>query len=242
VYVDERAAADEEEDEEEEGPPSRASSSSSSIKRARPISSVGEHRLKIRFESLGDLGQIPQTFGRSDRYIPDGLRGTHEVYQERWRFEVRHHVKHFRTSVEWIAENLTSGLRVSKKETLEESIVRETQGRTICNRVLREALEGRAKELEAQLAELDERSIRTATLRDKIKALRPTRCLVGLLFFGLQHKQVQDRMEAQAKERLALTAAKAPEGGGGDVAMATTNPADGQAAAGAGSAAASKDE
>ena len=185
----------------------------------RPMSTPGEYRLKIHFEDFGLLGVIPQRFGKSDHYVPDRLRGTHEVYSERWRFEIRHHLvnKHLSVVVEWIIVNLASGMRVSRTETTKEAFVRQTKGRTICNRVLRSALEDRVKELEAEMLAVDD-DLKRSNIQDKITALRPTRCLVGLLFFGLLHKQVQDRLHEAIQERqpasAALSAASSTEEAG----------------------------
>ena len=80
-------------------------------------------------------------------------------------------------------------------ETAQEAALRENSGTTICNIVLRQAFESRAQELENTLLELADNPTRLFNVQVLIKALRPIRCTVGLLFFGLLHEVVQHRLE-----------------------------------------------
>jgi len=154
----------------------------------------GENRLQIGFISLGKSGEVPQGFGRKHRIIPDGLLGTNVTYHERWQFEVVHHKKESGViTIEWKITNLSSGTITTRTETLSEAILRQTRGKTICNLVVREALDKCALELETSVLLISDNPLRIANLQSRAKALRPKRCLIGLLFFGLLHEAVQEQ-------------------------------------------------
>jgi hypothetical protein len=159
----------------------------------------GERRLVIAFDSLGSRGKYPQTFGKSGALIPDGVCGAHTVYNERWKFEITHGKDVFVVDkiqcvcVTWKVTNLMTSAVTSVTETRDEAIIRNTQGQTISNRVFREALEARAKDLERRAKE-ETNSKRLAQVEALIRSLRPKRFSEGPLIFGLQHKSVQDRM------------------------------------------------
>jgi hypothetical protein len=164
---------------------------------------IGERRLIISFESLGELGNPPQSCGKSGIMLPNGLRGTHKVYGEHWRFEIIHGKEVIDPEgvkcccITWKLTNLNNGMSHSATETDTEAISRASVGRTLTNKIFREALEYRAAELEASLdQERDE--LRRGTLITLIKALRPKRVSIGPLVFGLQHKIVQDKMKELA--------------------------------------------
>lgn len=159
----------------------------------------GERRLVISFESLGSRGQHPQPFGKSGALIPDGVSGSHTVYNERWRFEITHGKDVFTVErmkcvcLTWKVTNLTSGHTTAVTETRDEAVIRNSQGQTITNRVFREALEARAKDLESGL--VGESNFKKITQTQAlIRSLRPKRFSEGPLVFGLQHKIIQDRM------------------------------------------------
>jgi len=158
-----------------------------------PNSIRGETRLNITFFSIGNCGEIPQRFGKNNCGIPDGLSGTHEMYDQRWKFEVKHQRQGSLVLITWKVINLTSKTVLTVTETPQDAMVRENCGRTICNMVLRTALENRAKELQMSLAAADPqtRSSRMSSTENLVKVLRPKRCTVGLLFFGLLHEKVQ---------------------------------------------------
>jgi hypothetical protein len=158
---------------------------------------VGETRLKITFINLGVPGAIPQKFGKSGSWIPHGLVATHEMYEQPWKVEV-YHEQNYRdrpTLITWKVTNLVSESVIQMTETSKQAAVRAHSGRTICNRVLKKALDSRAEELEASLIFIDNPT-RYANVMNHIKALRPKRCTVGLLFFGLLHDTVQREMES----------------------------------------------
>jgi len=206
--VKERGEEEEDEDEPSPTPPSRPASQPE--KRARPAvmadrpsSTIGENRLKINFLDFGVPlvpGSALQVFG-ADRegIIPHGVCGTTEVYTEQWMFRI-YHVRpdgYSRTVVQFVVHNLASSHVTSRVETEQEAKIREEHARTICNQVLREALETRAKQLEEELeSAMVENRIRVANLQGRIRSLRPRRLLIGLLFFGLQHRALQERMQA----------------------------------------------
>jgi len=161
-----------------------------------PSSICGETRLNIKFTSMGEPGPVPQKFGKHSCGIPDKLSGTHQMYDQRWRFEVTHLPQNGSTVlIRWTVTNLTSGTVTVVTETSQDAMVRETCGRTICNTVLKTALEIRAVELENSLATSMENPAKLVNVQDLIKALRPKRCTVGLLFFGLLHESVQKNLE-----------------------------------------------
>jgi hypothetical protein len=79
--------------------------------------------------------------------------------------------------------------------------MRETSGRTISNKVFRDAMEHRAREYEEQQA-AEDNHVRKANLESLIKGLRPKRFSEGPLCFGLQHICVQERMRTLVKVKL----------------------------------------
>jgi hypothetical protein len=165
--------------------------------RRRMSRSSGELRLRIKFENYGTCGEVKQHFGTRNFIIPDGLSGTTELYHENWRFKVNHHCHTDQSvTIEWIIINLSSQITISRQETINECRARETGGITICNQVLKQALDTRAAELEAELqvAEAEHNQTRISSLTGRIAYLRPTRCTMGLLFFGLLHDCVQQHM------------------------------------------------
>lgn len=170
---------------------------------------AGENRLKIAFISYGTPGETPQHFGTKGYIIPDGLSGTHEVYHQRWKFEILHR-RHQQDSVviTWNITNLASGSMISRTETPREARVRETSGHTICNQLLRTALKSRAKELELSLEEFKDNPTRVANTWSLIKVLQPKSCILGLLFFGLLHETVQEKMREINPDLAPITPAR----------------------------------
>ena len=167
--------------------------------------SRGERRLAIDFQSLGTRGEYPQTFGKLDTLIPDGVCGTHRVYNQSWCFEIVHGKQLISDDklnkcvcITWKITNLTTGTITSRTETPEEALIRNSRGGTICNKIFREALETRAKHLESWLDTTTD-SKRLAELQVLITILRPNRFAEGPLVFGLYHAIVQDNMVEQAR-------------------------------------------
>ena len=154
-------------------------------------------RLRLDFLDFGKVGEIIQSFGRKGGIISDGLCGTNEVYNEQWKFQVLHKKQGQGVLIEWNITNLTSGNKLTRMETLGEAYLRNKHGKTICNNVVKCACEQRAKELEDSIEYNHGSFTSTAILRSRLKQLRPKRCLIGLLFFGLQHKILQDYLRAQ---------------------------------------------
>ena len=116
------------------------------------------------------------------------------MYDQRWKFEVTHVEEGDFTLICWKITNITSGTVTQVIETPQEAAMREHCGKTICNVVLKQAFESRVKELEESLLELADNPTRLFNVQNVIKALRPKRCTVGLLFFGLLHDAVQARL------------------------------------------------
>ena len=118
----------------------------------------GERRLAIEFESYGAIGVRPQTIGNRKAFIPDGLIGRFNKYSEKWRFEIRHGTDTFlckdgirRVCITWSIQNVESGKSVVATETQQEAFERNKIGRTVCNRVFRDAVSLRKKDYEALL-------------------------------------------------------------------------------------------
>ena len=97
--------------------------------------------------------------------------------------------------IEWNITNLTSGNKLSRIETPDEAYVRNNHGNTICNNVVKCAFEQRAKELEEFIECVHNNT--SNFMHRRLKQLRSKRCIIGLLFFGLQDKIVQDCLKAQ---------------------------------------------
>ena len=97
---------------------------------------------------------------------------------------------------------MVSGTICTATETLNDTMVRQTSGRTACNMVVKMALETRAVELENSEEFNNEDPSKAAAVQNLVNVLRPKRCTVGLLFFGLLHEVVQTTLERN------LTAAK----------------------------------
>ena len=179
-------------------PTPSTSSSRSSPTDEKKLVYRGESRLKIRFESFGRRGKLPQTFGKIRvGIIPDGLCGTHTLYKQPWKFEIHHglavgdHV-----CITWRITNLSTMKRYEMTESLEESKIRQRRGRTISNQVFRAAIDDRVNELKALLL-AETKEVRKANLESLIKTLQPKQFSEGLLVFGLQHACVQERMRAE---------------------------------------------
>jgi hypothetical protein len=158
---------------------------------------TGETRLRINFVNRGVLGEVPQYFGKSGHVVPDGVCGTHEVYDQPWQFEINHERQQGTNVVlvVWKITNLTSGTVTVVKETPQQANLREFSGRTICNKVVKLALNNRAKELEASLPTMT--GSRRIAVEGAIKALRPRLCTIGLLFFGLLHENLQAELKSK---------------------------------------------
>jgi hypothetical protein len=156
----------------------------------------GERRLNINFLNTGKLDGPIQTFGKYRLLIRDGLCGTHTMYAQPWRFEINYldgcqAGDAGEVRLRWSVTNLLSGRTITYAETAEQAKERQVKGNTICNLVVREALNKRAEELEEEMNDLGGASTRTANLRSLVKELRPKQCTEGLLFFGLRHQIAQ---------------------------------------------------
>jgi len=189
-----------------------ASSSAASSRTGSPTSSTlppdhhGESRLKICFHDYGVIDptqkiQYVRFRGRKDAIIPNGVRGSTEIYHEPWTFEMNYSQpqSYSRPVIEWSITNMNSGTKTTRLETEIEAINREVHAKTICNKVLKMALDSRASELEMELAQLSPKTqpTKVMNLEGKIRALKPNRLLVGPLFFGLQHRTLQEKAQEQ---------------------------------------------
>ena len=162
----------------------------------------GEHRLRIDFHSMGKVEDKPQTFVRRRQIIPDGPSGSHHMYSRDWKFEVTYNI--FRPQCCESSSrtkglialtrkiiNITSGGSVSVTETPQQAFLRQTKGDTICNSVVKKAVEQRIEELQVEASKKDRTPIQIANIKSLIKELCAKRCNQGLLFFGLRHELVQ---------------------------------------------------
>jgi len=164
----------------------------------------GERRLAIVFESYGTIGSRPQTIGNRSIYVPNGLVGKFTKYSEDWMFEIHHgDVVMCKDNVErlvitWIIRNCGSGNAVTATETPKEAMERDKIGRTICNRVFRDAVEQRREEYASALAleqaKLDPNLCKVSNLQSLIKTLSCKRFAQGPLVFGLYHSVVQENL------------------------------------------------
>ena len=168
-------------------------------KSSQTLTMRGENRLKINFIDYGRPGKVPQKFGKHGCGIPDGLCGSNRVYCQNWKFEITHTQDGggAMTLISWKVTNLETGTVTQVTESPHEAMMRETQGRTISNMVVKQAFESHARELERSLPELAENPTRLSSnnnVQKMIVALRPKRCTIGLIFFGLLHEVVQARL------------------------------------------------
>lgn len=164
---------------------------------------VGESRLKINFISLGSVGVYPQRFGKSSQFIPHGLIGTHEMYEQTWQFETWHGdmIDETTAIITYRITNVASGLAKTVSETPRQAKYRSATGRTMCNAVVRDTLSERHRELQQQLLTLGDNPTKAANVRSLMAVISPRRCTVGLLFFGLLHMTVQDNIRAEMDAR-----------------------------------------
>jgi hypothetical protein len=153
----------------------------------------GERRLSIAFTSYGEPTHPAQTFGKYGWKIPDGLAGSHTMYAQRWSYAITHGKCLGYTVLTWRITNLTSNTVVTMTETPQQATMRQQKGNTICNIVLRRALDKRAEELDLVIQSGTKNETQIANLRSLIKELQPKQCTEGLLFFGLRHECVQLR-------------------------------------------------
>jgi len=186
-----------------------ASSGSATCKRPRveSISSTdspvpsglgGERRLRIDFISVGEVKEPIQYFGKSGSFIPDGLSGTHEMYSQKWKFEVTHEQWKDIVVINWKVTSSISGKVTSVTETPMQALERQKKGNTICSVVMRKALEQRVQDIEEEIRQNPEDEASVAGRRGLITELRPHQRNEGILFFGLRHRAVQIRPELKA--------------------------------------------
>ena len=164
----------------------------------------GEKRLTIRFENFGELGPHIQTFGKNGMLaIPHGLRGSHFMYHETWKFEIEHDFDSYFIDetgnkclcIIWRIVNVATGEVHEAKETKREASYRMQKGRTISTRLFKEALDRGVSFYQEELSKIDqskrENEYPVKDLKRKIRHLRPRRFSEGTLAFGLQHEMVQ---------------------------------------------------
>jgi len=166
----------------------------------------GERRLIINFLRYGTCGAVPQTYGKSHHFVPDGLVGQHVIYHEEWKFSITHGIpvqfsNQIVVCITWKVVHIKSGVEHSRTETLQEALERAVSGRTITNEIFRNVLEARAKQL-MESAEREDNPCRRASIESLVKVLRPRCFNQGLLVFGLQHKVVQDMITNSTETRV----------------------------------------
>ena len=103
-----------------------------------------------------------------------------------------------RVAITWTIRNCGSGNAIVATETAKEAMERDKIGRTICNRVFREAVEQRREEYEAALraetAKAERNMCKVSNLQSLIKTLSCKRFAQGPLVFGLYHSVVQENL------------------------------------------------
>ena len=163
----------------------------------------GERRLIIEFQSFGEVGVKPQTFGKSSVMIPNGLKGRHRFYDEAWKFEIVHTKTSFHKNgldcvcIMWRIINLSTETKTEHLENEDEAFLRMKRGWTCSSRLFREAIEIRAKQLENLLSKCShDDTLRINCYKTKIESLRPKNFSEGTLIFGLQHSIVQQKLLA----------------------------------------------
>jgi hypothetical protein len=185
-------------------------STSTSKRHQEKLEFDGERRLNITFQSHGTLGKgsQPAYFGKNRLILPDGLCGKFTALGQTWTTQINHeeyfgdHKENVR--VKYSITN-SNGVVHSHTETMADALRRSRGGRTFCNRVFREAVELRKKELMNELARLppNEVSASRSCLEGAVQLLSTTRVSEGPLFFGLRHGMIQEEMaKLQAKRIL----------------------------------------
>ena len=193
-----------EEFEEEEERASLIENPNKKLKIRKGAELKGERRLTISFENFGELGPHIQTFGKNGMLaIPHGLRGSHFMYHETWKFEIEHDFDSYFIDetgnkcicIIWRIVNVATGEVHEAKETEREASYRMQSGRTISTRLFKEALDRRVSFYQEELSKIDqskrENESSVKDLKRKIRHLRPRRFSEGTLAFGLQHEMVQ---------------------------------------------------
>ena len=176
-------------------------------KRKHEATLDGERRVAIEFESMGTLGQFPQTYGKGMLVVPDGVKGKYSAFGQRWRFSIAHAVGPVicedgvqRMCLRWSITNLNSGVNHSILETPADALKRDRDGKTLCNRVFRDALSLRASSLQADIRECKDSNL-IHDLQTQLKTLQTKRFSEGPLFFGLRHLSLQKEMRRQRQLR-----------------------------------------
>jgi hypothetical protein len=177
-----------------------------SPKRKHEATLDGERRVAIEFESCGKVGQLPQTYGKGLLIVPDGCIGRYSAFGQRWKFSINHALGPItcedgvsRMCISWSITNLTSGLTHTVVETAMDALKRDRDGKTLCNRVVREALLLRANGLEKELEQTSDPNI-VLDLQTQLKTMQTKRFSEGPLFFGLRHLSLQTELRAAMKK------------------------------------------
>ena len=167
----------------------------------------GERRVAIEFESIGGLGALPQTYGKGALIVPDGVAGKYSAFGQRWKFTISHAVGPVtcedglqRMCLSWSVTNLNSGKTNSAVETPSDAMKRDRDGKTLCNRVFRDALSLRASALEEELRNTDDPSV-CVDLQSQLRTIQTKRFSEGPLFFGLRHCVLQNEMKKAMEKR-----------------------------------------
>lgn len=143
------------------------------------------NHVKITFINHGEItcvhGEKCRLRYRKTMIIPDGLCGTHKMFQGYWKFEIKYHDVP-EGSIEWSIVDLENQDRTGHKESSHQVQVRERSGRTVCNYLVREALKKRCERLEDG-----------SLLKNTYLKLCNGRITIGPIFFGLHNKEVISR-------------------------------------------------
>jgi len=136
--------------------------------------------VKITFLNRGEIAMCRLRY-RKTLLIPNGLCGTHKMFRGYWKFEINYRDLPA-GSIEWSIVDLESEDRTSHLESVNEIQARESNGRTVCNRIVKKALNKRCKRLEDG-----------SFLKNFYLKLCDSRITTGPSFFGLCDMEVTSR-------------------------------------------------
>jgi hypothetical protein len=176
-------------------------------KRKHEATLDGERRVAIEFENMGTVGVHPQTYGKGALLVPDGVCGKYSAFGQRWKFSISHTVGPVicedgvqRMCLSWSVTNLNSGSTHTILETPADAMKRDRDGKTLCNKVFRDALSLRASALEADLRRTEDISL-CIELQSQLRTIQTKRFSEGPLFFGLRHFSLQQELRKELASR-----------------------------------------
>ena len=176
--------------------------------KATGVARDGGKRLHIQFESYGTVPAdrspptLPGTKLFPDRLvIPNNMVASYSAFGHQWRVSVRYAESHEgqlprqqapkAISVRFRAEILGTDIDIEHCEDLAQALSRERVGRTVCSRVIFQALKSRAEQLQEMLADCAPNTAEHDMLTKLLVQCSPARFADGILYFGLRHRELQ---------------------------------------------------